>query len=151
MIHPSTDKELICRVGALPRTKPFQKIINWTWQTSFEIFAPENLHQHLKAMELNGKLLVVHKEMVDKHMLVYQPCAWWSYAEQVLPCRSSFGQHSWHTGPSSWCRGRCGGHLSGSTLHLSAELSLHAKSGSHTSQQHYWGKGDREEPLWHTD
>lgn len=72
-----------------------------------------------------------------------QPCAWWFCAEQVPPCQSFFGQHSWRTGPSSLCTGRCGARLSGSTLHLSAELSLHAKSGSHTSPQHYWGKIER--------
>lgn len=66
------------------------------------------------------------------------PCAWWFCAVQALPCQSSFEQHSWRTGPSSWCTGHCEAHLSGSTLHLSAELSPHAKSGSHTSPQHYW-------------
>lgn len=68
------------------------------------------------------------------------PCAWWFCAERVLPCLSFFGQRSWRTGPSSWCTRRCGAHLSGSTLHLSGELSLHARSGSHTSPLHYWGE-----------
>lgn len=72
----------------------------------------------------------------------HPPCAWWFYAGPVRPCRSFFGRRSLRTGPSSWCTGRCGARLSGSTPRLWAELSRPGTNGSHTFPQRYWeGRG----------